>query len=113
MFRTPVIIFAQLSLALLTVIPNLTQAQVKHRISIATGGTGGVYHPLGGGMAALISKNIPNTEATAEVTTASVDNENCCTATVSARLSRCLTPPGTASAAGHQGIARQRRILEL
>jgi hypothetical protein len=49
-------------------------AQVKTRISIATGGTGGVYYPLGGGMAALISKHIPNTEATAEVTTASVDN---------------------------------------
>ena len=46
----------------------------KTRLSIATGGTGGVYYPLGGGMAALISKNIPNTEATAEVTTASVDN---------------------------------------
>jgi TRAP transporter TAXI family solute receptor len=49
-------------------------AQVKTRLSIATGGTGGVYYPLGGGMAALISKNIPNTEATAEVTTASIDN---------------------------------------
>ncbi len=50
------------------------EAQVKTRLSIATGGTGGVYYPLGGGMAALISKNIPNTEATAEVTTASIDN---------------------------------------
>ena len=53
---------------------ELATAQVKTRISIATGGTGGVYYPLGGGMAALISKSIPNTEATAEVTTASVDN---------------------------------------
>lgn len=49
-------------------------AQVKTRLAIATGGTGGVYYPLGGGLAALISKHIPNTEATAEVTTASVDN---------------------------------------
>ena len=49
-------------------------AQVKTRLSIATGGTGGVYYPLGGGMAALISKHIPHTEATAAVTTASVDN---------------------------------------
>ena len=49
-------------------------AQVKTRLSIATGGTGGVYYPLGGGLAALISKHIPGTEATAEVTTASVDN---------------------------------------
>jgi uncharacterized protein len=50
------------------------QAQVKTRISIATGGTGGVYYPLGGGFAALISKHLPGVEATAEVTTASVDN---------------------------------------
>jgi TRAP transporter TAXI family solute receptor len=51
------------------------QAQTKGvRLSIATGGTGGVYYPLGGGMAMVISKYIPNTEATAEVTAASVDN---------------------------------------
>lgn len=49
-------------------------AQVQTRLSIATGGTGGVYYPLGGGLAAMISKHIPHTEATAEVTTASVDN---------------------------------------
>ncbi|MBM2805719.1 MAG: C4-dicarboxylate transporter substrate-binding protein, partial [Deltaproteobacteria bacterium] len=58
----------------LTLLPPAANAQVKTRLSIATGGTGGVYYPLGGGMAALISKNIPHTEATAEVTTASVDN---------------------------------------
>ena len=74
MFSTPAMILVQLAIALLALVPNLIHAQVKHRISIATGGTGGVYYPLGGGMAALISKNIPNTEATAEVTTASVDN---------------------------------------
>jgi TRAP transporter TAXI family solute receptor len=50
-------------------------AQTKGtRLSIATGGTGGVYYPLGGGMANVISKFVPNTEATAEVTSASVDN---------------------------------------
>jgi TRAP transporter TAXI family solute receptor len=49
-------------------------AQKTVRLSIATGGTGGVYYPLGGGMANVISKYIPYTEATAEVTTASVDN---------------------------------------
>jgi len=49
-------------------------AQVKTRLSIATGGTGGVYYPLGGGLAALMSKHLPGVEATAEVTTASVDN---------------------------------------
>ena len=61
-------------IAALALLPAAVGAQVKTRLSIATGGTGGVYYPLGGGMAALISKNIPNTEATAEVTTASVDN---------------------------------------
>ena len=51
------------------------EAQTKAvRLSIATGGTGGVYYPLGGGMANVISKYIPNTEATAEVTAGSVDN---------------------------------------
>ncbi len=43
-------------------------------ISIATGGTGGVYYPLGGGMAALLSKHVPGMQATAEVTGGSVDN---------------------------------------
>jgi TRAP transporter TAXI family solute receptor len=43
-------------------------------ISIATGGTGGVYYPLGGGLANMISKYLPNYQATAEVTGGSVDN---------------------------------------
>jgi uncharacterized protein len=49
-------------------------AQKQVRLSIATGGTGGVYYPMGGGMANIISKHIPYAEATAEVTAASVDN---------------------------------------
>jgi TRAP transporter TAXI family solute receptor len=44
------------------------------RLSIATGGTGGVFYPYGGGIAKIISENIQNVEATAEVTAASVDN---------------------------------------
>ena len=43
-------------------------------LSIGTGGTGGVYYPLGGGMAALLSKHVPGMQATAEVTGGSVDN---------------------------------------
>lgn len=43
-------------------------------ISIATGGTGGVYYPVGGGIASLLSKKVPGLEATAEVTGGSVDN---------------------------------------
>jgi TRAP transporter TAXI family solute receptor len=49
-------------------------AQVTKRLSIATGGTGGVYYPVGGGIAALISKYAPGVEATAEATAASADN---------------------------------------
>jgi len=44
------------------------------RLSIGTGGTGGVYYPLGGGMASILSKHVPNWQATAEVTGASVAN---------------------------------------
>ncbi len=44
------------------------------RLSIGTGGTGGVYYPMGGGMAAVLSKYVPGWEATAEVTGASVAN---------------------------------------
>jgi TRAP transporter TAXI family solute receptor len=43
-------------------------------ISIATGGTGGVYYPMGGGIAAALSKYVPGMQATAEVTGGSVDN---------------------------------------
>ena len=48
-------------------------AQTK-QLSITTGGTGGVYYPLGGGFASIIGKNIPNTTAAAEVTGGSVAN---------------------------------------
>src|SRR5437667_12376783 len=43
-------------------------------LAIGTGGTGGVYYPLGGGMANILSKNLPGYQATAEVTGGSVDN---------------------------------------
>jgi uncharacterized protein len=43
-------------------------------LSIATGGTGGVYYPYGGGIAKIINENLPGVRATAEVTAASVDN---------------------------------------
>lgn len=44
------------------------------RLSIATGGTSGVYYVYGGGLASVISKNMPGYTATAEATSASVDN---------------------------------------
>jgi hypothetical protein len=44
------------------------------RLSIATGGTGGVFYPYGGGIAKVVTAYVPGVEVTAEVTAASVDN---------------------------------------
>ena len=49
-------------------------AQPAKQLSIATGGTGGVYYPLGGGFASILGKEIPGVTATTEVTGGSVDN---------------------------------------
>ena len=49
-------------------------AQQGLNIAIATGGTGGVYYPLGGGMANVLSKHVPGVQASARVTGGSVDN---------------------------------------
>jgi len=49
-------------------------ALAQQALSIATGGTGGVYYPLGGGLAELINRQLDGYTATAEVTGASVEN---------------------------------------
>lgn len=64
--------FAVAAVALAAAVPAV--AQTGNRISITTGGTGGVYYPLGGGMANILSKYVPGMQATAEVTGGSVDN---------------------------------------
>jgi TRAP transporter TAXI family solute receptor len=61
-------------LALMAVSVGLNAAAHAQNLSIATGGTGGVYYPMGGGMAAVLSKYIPGMSATAEVTGGSVAN---------------------------------------
>jgi TRAP transporter TAXI family solute receptor len=43
-------------------------------LSVATGGTGGVYQVYGGGLADVISDELDGYQATAETTSASVDN---------------------------------------
>jgi uncharacterized protein len=43
-------------------------------LTIATGGTGGVYYPLGGGLADVIADNIDGYSASVQETNASVDN---------------------------------------
>jgi len=46
----------------------------QRMLAIAAGNTGGVYYPLAGGLAALLTKNVPGWQVTAEVTGGSVDN---------------------------------------
>jgi TRAP transporter TAXI family solute receptor len=63
--------FSRVSALLVGALVLTAQAQ---NLSIATGGTGGVYYPLGGGMAAVLSKYVQGMQATAEVTGGSVAN---------------------------------------
>src|SRR5258706_10522176 len=63
----------QLIIRALALLAAAFSAQAQN-ISIATGGTGGVYYPLGGGMAAVLSKYVSGMQATAEVTGGSVAN---------------------------------------
>jgi TRAP transporter TAXI family solute receptor len=60
--------------ALALAVASIAPAQQTNRISITTGGTGGVYYPMGGGMANILSKYVPGLQATAEVTGGSIDN---------------------------------------
>lgn len=61
-------------LGLFTTAMLLSAPAGAQNLSIATGGTGGVYYPMGGGIAAVLSKHVPGMQATAEVTGGSVDN---------------------------------------
>jgi TRAP transporter TAXI family solute receptor len=67
-----------LPLALLASACNPREFAREHggitRLSIATGNTGGVYYPYGGGIAKVVSETLPRVQVTAEVTAASVDN---------------------------------------
>lgn len=49
-------------------------ALAQQQLSIATGGTGGAYFPIGGGLAELIGEHVDGYSAVAEVTGASVEN---------------------------------------
>jgi len=60
--------------AALVIGTTAAQAQQSKQLSIATGGTGGVYYPLGGGFGNILGKEIPGVTATAQVTGGSVAN---------------------------------------
>ncbi|MEN1759101.1 TAXI family TRAP transporter solute-binding subunit [Anoxynatronum sibiricum] len=53
---------------------ELTQDYSDMFVSIATGGTGGVYFPLGGALASIFNSYVPGVTANAESTGASVAN---------------------------------------
>jgi len=71
---------AVLVLAVSLVLAPGADAQQKLSFSIVTGGTGGVWYPLGGAIGGVIGKHVPNTEASAEATTAAIDNMKLLTA---------------------------------
>ena len=62
-----------LMISLLTLAPE-GNAQSVVKLSMGTGGTGGVFYVMGGGIANILSKYMTNTEVTVEVTGGSVDN---------------------------------------
>jgi hypothetical protein len=69
MFRIGVIALAALGL-----LSGCGNSSTTTRLSIATGGTGGVFYPYGGGLARVLSAHAKGVQATAEVTGGSVDN---------------------------------------
>lgn len=58
--------------ALLIALP----AQAQQFINILTGGTSGVYYPLGNALTAIYGKALPNAKSTVQATKASVENLN-------------------------------------
>lgn len=60
--------------AALTAMTFAAPATAQQQLSIATGGTGGTYYPVGGGLAEIVNNHVEGYSATAEVTGASVEN---------------------------------------
>jgi hypothetical protein len=72
--RASTLLIGAFVIAVLISFPASGWAQKTKAISIATGGTGGIYYVMGGGIAALLTKHIPNLKVTAESTAASIEN---------------------------------------
>ena len=65
-------LFAAFSLASLALLAGCGEKQPM--LSVVSGGTGGVYYPLGGGLANLLTSQLEDYQVTAEVTGGSLDN---------------------------------------
>lgn len=81
----------------------------KLRLSIATGPVGGTYYLYGAALAALVGRSVPNVEATAEVTAASVDNLKLM-ATGRADLAFTLAPTLLDAYLGRAAFSRVGRV---
>jgi TRAP transporter TAXI family solute receptor len=68
------IVAGGLGLGAATLIGAPVLAQARQRLTIVTGGTGGVFFPYGGGIAKILTEKLPNMQATSQVTGGSVDN---------------------------------------
>ena len=90
-------------------------AQEKINLSIATGPTGGVYYPLGGGLANLLTRVVPGLNATAEATAGSVANLEFLNAgkaeVVAQRRAVVVAAEQAAPIAGRATGARPRRTV--
>lgn len=62
------------AIAAAAVVVTAAPAFAETQLSVATGGTGGVYFPMGGGVAEVINNHVEGYAGTAEVTGASVEN---------------------------------------
>lgn len=67
-------LFSILALAAGAILVQPATAQDKTNLFIATGPTSGVYYPMGGGMADLLTKYVPNLNVTAGTTAGSIAN---------------------------------------
>jgi uncharacterized protein len=72
--RPPGVVPVLVALLASVALAGCGQDDTGQRLSIATGGSGGVYFVYGGGLAEQITEHLDGYEATAEVTSASVDN---------------------------------------
>ncbi len=70
--RTHRMIFTLILAIILTI--GISSSQAATRISIGTGGTGGVYYPVGGGVAEVFNRFLTGVSARAEVSGASTEN---------------------------------------
>ena len=64
----------KLSLAAVLMATAVVPATAQERVSIGTGGTGGVFYAIGAGMADLLNNQLDSVTANAEVTGASIEN---------------------------------------